>query len=223
MYKFGHMSDMDELRAQILRLESDLEKRDREIKELKEKRREALDLVDQMSEHVQDGRDLIESWIEVCDMKEDESGVWLFDVNHADLIERYNKLHGEHQKLVSDWNKFVGQWNREVDPRERGRPIAASAVQIEEVRKLHKGEASLRAIAENTGLGLRTVRTIVEKDAGTDRTTKRTNLLRKREFDRRRAADWRAKKKQFDALPNRITDHQKRGEELRRAAKDIVE
>jgi hypothetical protein len=41
------------------------------------------------------------------------------------------------------------------------------------VLKLHRGGASLRAIAEETSLGLRTVRTIVEQKRGSDRTTKK--------------------------------------------------
>ena len=39
--------------------------------------------------------------------------------------------------------------------------------------KLHKGGASLREIADETNLGLRTLRTIVDQKRGTDRTTQK--------------------------------------------------
>ena len=94
---------------------------------------------------------------------------------------------------------------------------------MKEVRKLRKAGRSLRAIAGQTKLGLSTVRTIVEKDKGTGRTSKRTNLLRKKEFDRLRAADYRTRKKARDQLPKRITGTLKRGEELVRAAKGLDE
>jgi hypothetical protein len=49
-----------------------------------------------------------------------------------------------------------------VRPRNVGRPLAASEAQCATVLKLHKAGTSLRAIAEETSLGLRTVRTIVD-------------------------------------------------------------
>ncbi len=101
------------------------------------------------------------------------------------------------------------------------RPLQASQAQIKEVHKLRKAGASLRAIAAQTGLGLRTVRTIVDTDAGTGRTANRTNLLRKREFDRLRAAEYRSRKRVRDGLPKRITETRKRGEELIKAAKGL--
>ncbi|MCZ6770783.1 MAG: hypothetical protein O7G83_02195 [Proteobacteria bacterium] len=92
---------------------------------------------------------------------------------------------------------------------------------MKNVRRLRKAGNSLRAIAAQTGLGLRTVRTIAEKDAGTGRIGKRTNLLRKREIDRLRAAEHRSRKRIRDGLPKRITETRKRGEELIKAAKGL--
>ena len=53
-------------------------------------------------------------------------------------------------------------------------------------------------------------RTIVEKDRGVDRTSKRTNELRKQEFDRLRVADCRARKKARDRLPKQIEEASRR-------------
>jgi hypothetical protein len=51
----------------------------------------------------------------------------------------------------------------------------------------------------------------------------RTNLLRQREFDRLRAAEYRARRRARDQLPKRINATIKRGQELVRAAKDLDE
>jgi hypothetical protein len=61
------------------------------------------------------------------------------------------------------WNKLVPEYNAVVAPRDIGRPVAASDAQQTEVMVLHKAGKSLRWIAGATGLGLRTVRTIVDK------------------------------------------------------------
>jgi hypothetical protein len=60
-----------------------------------------------------------------------------------------------------------------------GRPLLASEAQQRDVRKLHKSGKSLRTIVTATGLSFRTVRTIVGRVEGTDRTTRRTNELRR--------------------------------------------
>jgi lambda repressor-like predicted transcriptional regulator len=54
-----------------------------------------------------------------------------------------------------------------------GRPIAASDTQQIAVRKMRKAGTSLRKIARDTSLGLQTVRTVLGRPAGKDRTLKR--------------------------------------------------
>ncbi len=216
---YAHMTSMKELKARVEELEVDLRHRDDQIKELRQEHSQAVDLVDEMREQVEAGNDLIESWIEAFDMELQEDGLWAFD--SLKILDNYEKLNEAHNKLIRQWNKFVGEYNGAVAPRDLGRPLQASEAQVKEVRKLRKAKASLRAIAEKTGLGLQTVRTIVGKDAGTDRTGKRANLLRKREIDRLRAAEYRAQKRARDQLPKRITETLKRGDELVKAAKGL--
>ena len=215
----GHMASNNELRGRIEELEFDLRHRDDQIKELREERRRAVDLVDEMRQHVEDANELIESWTEAFDMELKDDGMWHFQPD--EVADAYGILFKRHEKLVRQWNKFVGDYNSTVAPRALGRPLQASEAQIKEASKLRKAGKSLRAIAAATGLGLRTVRTIVEKDAGTGRVGKRTNLLRKREFDRLRAAEYRSRKRMRDQLPKRITETRKRGEELIKAAKGL--
>jgi hypothetical protein len=213
------MTSIDKLKARIEELEVDLRYRDDQIKELRQDNSRASDLVAEMREHVEDGNALIESWIESFGMQLNEDGKYSF--GRELLLDQHSKLLETHSKLLRQWNKFVGDYNRTVAPRGLGRPLLASDAQAKEVRKLRKAGISLRGIAEQTGLGLRTVRTILGKDAGTDRTSRRTNLLRKREIDRQRAAEYRVRKRARDSLPKRISETQKRGEDLIKAAKGL--
>jgi hypothetical protein len=73
---------------------------------------------------------------------------------------------------------------------------------------------SLRTIASTTGLGLKTVRSILgrqERDAG----------LRKREFNRMRAADFRRRHKERAALAGKVTAFRAKGDALVKQAKGI--
>jgi transposase len=89
------------------------------------------------------------------------------------------------------------------------------------VLKLKKSGSSLRAIAAETNLSLRTIRTIVSKADGTDAATKRTHELRRKELDRQRAAAFRARKSRRDQIPKDVTETLKRGETLINAAKGL--
>ena len=99
------------------------------------------------------------------------------------------------------------RWNRAVpiinaSTQDVGRPLAASEAQVAAVLKLHKAGKSLRWIVDETNLSLRTVRTIVDRKRGVDRTTK---ARRERiEIDKHQRAHWKATKRTGDALPKRV-------------------
>jgi hypothetical protein len=205
----------------IAELEAELKQRDTKITELTTERDEALELVDRSREHVEDVGRMIEQWRETFEMEQDEHGVWLFDRAQSKLWDEHLAALKEHQALIRQWNKFVPEYNAIVSPRERGRPLAASKAQQADVLKRHKRRASLRKIAAATSLSLRTVRTIVEKAEGRGRTSKRTNEVRRKAFDRLRAAGYRARKKTRDRLPVAITEQLKTGAALVKAAKGL--
>jgi hypothetical protein len=205
----------------IAELETELKRRGDKIKELTTDRDEAQELVNRMREHVEDADRLIEQWIEAFDMHPDRDGVYQFAKSYSGFFETYEQLIEENRKLVREWNKFIPEYNAEIRPRERGRPLAASATQQTEVIKRRKAGQTLRVIATATGLGLRTVCTIVDKPNRRDRSGKRTNLLRRQAFDRHRAADYRAKKRLRDTLPQKIGEQLKTGAMLVKAAKGI--
>jgi DNA-binding NarL/FixJ family response regulator len=199
-------------------LEAELKQRDEHIAELREEINEAEELVGRMEEQVKDADALIETWIEGFEMSPDpEDGIYRphFDETHDELHEKY-------VALVRRWNKFVGDYNAVVVPKARGqgRPLHASEAQVAEVLRLRKAGKSLRWIAEELTLSLSTVRTIVGKADGTDRTSKRQEM-RRLELNRHDVAAYRARRRTRDGLGKRITAVLKEGRELLKAAKGL--
>jgi hypothetical protein len=88
-----------------------------------------------------------------------------------------------------------------------------------QVRKLRKSGMSLRGIADETSLPLHTIRTIVGKVNGTDRTT--IKHLERIDPDRARQVSWKARKRTRDALPRQINEALKTSAELLKAAKGL--
>jgi hypothetical protein len=171
-----------------------------------------------MSEHLDDVGQTREQWIEAFKMELNDKDEWSwskFVDDHHEQAERY-------EALRLKWNKFVGEYNGVVAPRHRnfGRPLAASDSQRADVRKRRKAGQSLREIAEDTNLGLRTVRTIVDKADGLDRGA--VARLERIAPDRLAEARERRLRRLRVSLPRRINDDIKRGAELRKQAKGLL-
>jgi hypothetical protein len=196
-------------------LEDELKQRDTRIRELRADLDKAEALVSEMREHAEDRIALIDSWIEAFDMVLDDDGKWKWRASFVEGDEWFEKYNA----LLREWNRFVGEYNAVVKPRNVGRPLAASEAQVMQVRKLHKAGRSLRWIAEETSLGVRTVRTIVEQKDGRDRTT--VKHLERIDPDRQLKSSWRARKRVRDGLPKRINETLARGRELVKAAKGL--
>jgi hypothetical protein len=202
--------------TRIADLEAELAQRDAKIKELIQERDEALELVREMREHIEAQDQLIEEWKYACDMELRDDGKlqWDADASAAD----YDALEKKHNALVRDWNKYL--YRAKIKP--PGRPLAASDEQQDKVKALRKKKLPLRQIARETGLSLQTVRTVLDKGTRRDRTkTEHANLRRKHQFDKTRAAAYRARKRARDGLPKRITEVQAAGEALVKAAKGL--
>ena len=102
-------------------------------------------------------------------------------------MDRHNKNIDDYEELRAKYNKLVGRFNKHIARLQPiGRPLAASEAQEADVLKRHKRGESLRNIAEETTLGLRTVRTIVGRANGMDRTTVRRRIKDKAELLTRR-------------------------------------
>jgi hypothetical protein len=197
--------------GRIGELEDTLKQRDARIKELKAEVDEQRLLVEEMRQQVIDGNELIDSWIEGFGMVLNDDGKYEWE---QPLIEEAEKIVDEYNELLSKWNKFVPRYNAVIAPRGHGRPLAASEAQEREVLKLHRQRYSLREIVEETGLGIRTVRTVIGKADGTDRTSIKEDKLRRLVLNRDKQATWRARKRVRDGLPKRINVVLKKGGEL---------
>jgi Helix-turn-helix domain of resolvase len=166
---------------------------------------------------VQDSSDLIDSWIEAFDMHLNPDGVWEWRASFAEGHEWF----GKYAALAKQWNQIVPEYNAVVAPRRRnvGRPLAASAAQRQTVLKLRKAGQSLRAIAEETSLGLNTVRTIVDQRDQRDRTAIKHMERIRRDMGEERT--WLSRKRTRDGLPRRINALQQESTELQKEAKGL--
>ena len=163
--------DLDVQAERIAELEDTLKQRDRRIVELTAERDEERELAAEMREYAEDAHAMIERWIEAFDMEMNDDGVWEWGTET--FIDRYHTLMDRYLDLSKRWNKIIPYYNAVVAPRLRnlGRPLAASLAQKADVLKRRKAGQSLRGIADETFLSLRTVRTIVDKANGVDRAT----------------------------------------------------
>jgi hypothetical protein len=191
-------------------LQDQVKHRDRRIEELRREIDELRDLVRRMEENIEDGDNVLESWRDVFQMEEAEDG-WTW----KPFLNEHNALCDGYNELVNRWNKVVPLLNN----RPVGRPLGASDAQVAQVLKLHKAACSLRGIAEETGLGLNTVRTIVGRKTGTDRTTKRHR--ERIVLDRRQVASQKRRRRTGNALPKRAQRVVEQGRALLKEAKGL--
>ena len=152
-------------RKTVGELEDELKRKDERIEELRAEVDEQRDLIKRMEEHADNYVNTMESWKESFGMEQTERGTWTWE-----------PFWDEHDQLIADYNDLVRRWNKYLpkingDLRNVGRPLAASETQVEQVLQLRKQGYSLRGIADETSLGLNTIRTIVAKKNGNDRTT----------------------------------------------------
>lgn len=169
------MSEADERR--IAELEDALKIKTDKVAELRATLDEQNELIGRLRESAEDYNNCIESWCEGFQMEMVEGGAWSW----KPFWEEWQTFHAEHSKLIKEHNKLcdyydalVERWNAKVrGGRPVGRPLAASEAQCATVIKLYGAGASLSEIAEETSLGVNTIRTVVGKASGNDRTTQK--------------------------------------------------
>jgi hypothetical protein len=196
-------------------LEDSLKQAERRLADLKRELDEARDLVQRQDEHLQDVDALLENWKEAFGMSLGDDGLWTAATYFADA-EQY---HDRYVALLREWNKNVALFNNTVVKRNVGRPLEASEAQVKTVRQLRRRGTSLRDIAEETSLGMRTVRTILDQQDGVDRTA--IKHLKRIDPNRARERVWQAKRQMRQALPRRIAAVEKANAELRQEAKGL--
>src|SRR5262245_34614889 len=217
--------------SRLAKLEDELKQRDARIRELRADLNKAEMLISEEREHVESANAAIEAWIEAFDMVQDENGKWTY----APWVDNCVAASKRYDELVKKWNRHVTQFNRIIRPRNVGRPLGANEAQIAQVRKLRQAGKSLRGIAAVTDLRLATVRTILDRDSGSDRMTKKrwqklhpgekwedrdyTPVSELARIEAKREEPWRERTRRN--LPKRITETLDRGHELVKAAKGL--
>jgi hypothetical protein len=196
-----------ERKRSVGELEDELKLLKRRNEELRKEIDDQRELVTELRDHAGDFVNCLESYRDTFGMVETDSG-WTWE-----------PWWNEHKQLVADYNKLVRLWNQclpliNKQPRNVGRPLAASDAQVVEVHKLRRAARSLRGIAEDTGLGLDTVRTIVDKMSGKDRATKKHRDQLERIDLRPRMATWKRQHRAGDALPKQVDRVIEQGREL---------
>ena len=138
-------------------------------------------------------------------MQLNDDGEW----SYAGWVAQCEAARQDYRAMVREWNRLVPDYNRLVAPKAIGRPLDASDAQAAQVLKLRKAGASLRGIAEEINLSLQTVRTIVGREACSDRTSRKW-LER---IDSNRAAEIadHSRKRTRDALPKRTNQTRRSG------------
>ena len=189
-------------------LEDQIKGLERRTDELRAERDAANALIGRMRESIETAQSMVESFVYSFDMQERADGVleWSEDC-----------WEDKYYELLSDWNKFVPQYNAVVAPRLRnfGRPLLASDAQRDDVLKRHRARQSLRSIADDTELSLRTVRTIIDKRDRLDR----SSVARLKRTAPEVLADLRARRKERKTLPRRVTALKKETAKLLKEAK----
>ena len=223
-------------------LQDELKARDRRIGgEIDEQR----DLISRLRENVEDVGNTIERWCEAFDMVQNDDGTWGWGPYVREAQECKIELEWrreEHNALVQKHNALVKKWNMKMlGGNPVGRPLAASEAQIMQVLQLRNAGTSLRGIADETNLGLNTVRTIIDKKHHAGRVARRARtLMRKRGNDpeaigweheeweierkpyaRQKASKFKRQKHTIDALPKQVQRVIEEGQALIKEAKGL--
>jgi hypothetical protein len=157
-----------------------------------------------MRQHVERTIELTQRWADALYRSEDSR------CELDDALKDYENLRTEFNELVRLWNRYIEM----VGPQPVGRPLQAGDAQIAEVRKLRNAGASLRKIATETNLGLRTVRTITGQQDRSDRTSQKREELRHRSLTRNRMLDWRRRRRAREAMPGQLVEIEREAMEL---------
>jgi hypothetical protein len=201
-------------RKTIGELEDEIKQKDQRIEELRAEIDEQRELIQRLREHAEEYDQGIEAWCETFDMTMTEDGDWTwkpFWDEHWQTIDDYNAL-------VRDWNKYLPKINGE--PRNVGRPLAASKAQVKEVLWRHQTGESLRHIAEELSLAFR--RCVPSLARSTALTAPPRNTGNAWSASRRgRLAKWKRQKRTGDALPKRVNAFLEQGRALIKEAKGL--
>ncbi len=162
---------------------------------------------------MQQWQENFEAWQQAFDMQLRDDGVWVWNEAVAsgdEWADKYLALVRDYNTLVRDYVVLVREKLEDGTLRDRGRPIAADEEQRRVIFESHEEGRSLRECADDAGVGVQTVRTLLGKIDGSDRTSRRLSKYRTVKLDRQRLAAWKARKRTRDALPKQLHEQSKK-------------
>jgi cell fate (sporulation/competence/biofilm development) regulator YmcA (YheA/YmcA/DUF963 family) len=152
----------------IAELEGALKDAKRRSDDLRKEINDQNALITDLRESVEDLRETVQSFKDAFDLaRGTEPGT----VSNGPLVDRFNEAVKDYNQLLDRFNSLVRFCRARVWPQPMGRPLGASKDQRQRILAHRKAGKSLRWIAEEMNLGLQTVRTVIDKKDGVDRTT----------------------------------------------------
>jgi hypothetical protein len=210
------MNTPDAKDQRIAELEDALKEAKRRNDDLRREVNDQNALITELREETEDLRDTLARFKDTFDLVPDTEPD---TVTNGPLIDRLNETQSKYRALIESYNKLVRFVRARVWPQPMGRPLAASKAQRQRILALHKTGHSLRGIAEETNLGLQTVRTVIDKKDRVDRTT--LDRWERIAPDMRMERDRRRREKDVRALRQSIPVQLERADELIKQAKGL--
>ena len=209
------IGDMRRTKATIGELEDDVKRLTKRLDDIRCEHDETVALVSIKCETLALQEEALQNWRDQIDVFFWVEAIKDAEASRKEYADRYEALLAEaikdrkeyadrYEALLAKWNAFVPEYNEVVAQKKRnfGRPPAASNAQAARVLDLHKADQSLRSIAEDINIGVRSVRTIIDKKDGVDRATQAR--LERIAPDRITTTKQRALQRKLAGIPQRL-------------------
>jgi septation ring formation regulator EzrA len=184
------IGDMRRTKATIGELEDDVKGLTKRLDDIRCEHDETVALVSIQCETLALQEDALQNWRDQIDVF-----FWVEAIKDAEASRK--EYADRYEALLAKWNAFVPEYNEVVAQKKRnfGRPPAASNAQAAR-------DQSLRSIAEDINIGVRTLRTIIDKKDGVDRATQAR--LERIAPDRITTTKQRALQRKLAGIPQRL-------------------
>ena len=181
---------MRRTKATIGELEDDVKRLTKRLDDIRCEHDETVALVSIQCEALALQEDALQNWRDQIDVF-----FWVEAIKDAEASRK--EYADRYEALLAKWNAFVPEYNEVVAQKKRnfGRPPAASNAQAAR-------DQSLRSIAEDINIGVRSVRTIIDKKDGVDRATQAR--LERIAPDRITTTKQRASQRKLTGIPQRL-------------------
>jgi septation ring formation regulator EzrA len=188
---------MRRTKATIGDLEDDVKRLTKRLDDIRCEHDETVALVSIQCETLALQEEALQNWRDQIDVFFWVEAIKDAEASRKENADRYEARWRSGTRLSPEYNEVVAQKKRNF-----GRPPAASNAQAARVLDLHKADQSLRSIAEDINIGVRSVRTIIDKKDGVDRATQAR--LERIAPDRITTTKQRALQRKLAGIPQRL-------------------